>query len=384
MLTSKINRNLILKLISLLLILIAVFSIFSYSVHAKSGEDIDMEDNYSFAKSLLNKDGVIGKNDGLLLPQRKIELLNVNCEVVAEYIEFQNESREYAGYIITDIHSGHIYDYSNEGNLFEGLLIKSRLTYDDVLAGKVYFVNPFEIYVELADGRIIDLMPQSGIYSSEITRSQLEQTFSLRQVEYKSPIEPELKSLEVPNTTLMRSASFTPCVTSDFDNLKIIDANGRRVYPHDHCSPTAATTIMKYFKHLGESNLSSSYSNNDVFAKFYIAMDTNGGASGTRDEGTARSKIAPSYTKVGGDLGAKPRKSSKLSGTSSNTMINALNGGKLLHVSVDKLGSSEGGHSITVVSYSNGYFKIADGWSAYFRNVSFSDMSVKQVVGINY
>src|SRR5699024_6970647 len=142
-----------------------------------------------------------------------------------------------------DVHSGHIYDYSNEGNLFEGLLIKSGLTYDDVLAGKVYFVNPFEIYVELTDGRIIDLMPQSGIYSSEITRSQLEQTFSLRQVEYKSPIEPELKSLEVLNTTLMRSASFTPCVTSDFNNLKIVDANGRRVYPHDHCSPTAATTI---------------------------------------------------------------------------------------------------------------------------------------------
>lgn len=65
-------------------------------------------------------------------------------------------------------------------------------------------------------------------------------------------------------------------------------------------------------------------------------------------------------------------------------MISALNGGKLLHVSVDKLGSSEGGHSIAVVSYSNGYFKIADGWSAYFRNVSYSDMSVKQVVGINY
>lgn len=398
MLTSKSNRNLKLRLISLLLILIALFSIFSYNAYAKSRANVDMEDNYSFAKSLLNKDGVSGNISEGLLPQRRIDLLDVNSEVVAEYIEFQNESGEYAGYIITDVYSGHIYDYSNEGNLFEGLLIKSGLTYDDVLAGKVYFVNPFEIYVELADGRIIDLMPQSGIYSSEITRSQLEQTFSLRQVEYKSPIEPELKSLEipnttiepelksveVPNTTLMRSTSFAPCVTSDFDNLKITDANGRRVYPHDHCAPTAATTIMKYFKHLGESNLSSSYSNNDVFAKFYIAMDTNGGASGTRDEGTARSKIAPSYTKVGKDLGAKPKKSSKLSGTSSNTMISALNGGKLLHVSVDKLGSSRGGHSIAVVSYSNGYFKIADGWNAYFRNVSYSDMSVKQVVGINY
>lgn len=384
MLTSKSNRNLKIKLIPLLLILMTVFSILSYSIHAKSGANVDMEDNYSFVKILLNKDGAIGKINGYLLPQRRINLLDINSEVVAEYIEFQNESREYVGYIITDVHSGHIYDYSNEGNLFEGLLIKSELTYDDVLAGKVYFVNPFEIYVELTDGRIIDLMPQSGINSSEITRSQLEQTFSLRQVEYKSPIEPELKSLEVLNTTLMRSASFTPCVTSDFNNLKIVDANGRRVYPHDHCSPTAATTIMKYFKHLGESNLSSSYSNNDVFAKFYIAMDTNGGASGTEDEGTARSKIAPSYTKVGRDLGAKPRKSSKLSGTSSNRMISALNGGKLLHVSVDKLGSSKGGHSIAIVSYSNGYFKIADGWSAYFRNVSYSDMSVKQVVGINY
>ncbi|NLP46947.1 MAG: hypothetical protein GX347_07920 [Epulopiscium sp.] len=51
---------------------------------------------------------------------------------------------------------------------------------------------------------------------------------------------------------------FTPSIMPDFDNLKITDAHGRRVYSHDHCSPTVATTIMKYFKHLGESNLSIS------------------------------------------------------------------------------------------------------------------------------
>lgn len=65
-------------------------------------------------------------------------------------------------------------------------------------------------------------------------------------------------------------------------------------------------------------------------------------------------------------------------------MIDALKAGKLLHVSVDLLETSEGGHSIAVVSYSNGYFRIADGWSSYFRNVSYSDMSVQQVVSVKY
>ena len=51
---------------------------------------------------------------------------------------------------------------------------------------------------------------------------------------------------------------FTPSIMPDFDNLKITDAHGRRVYSHDHCSPTVATTIMKSFKHLRESNLSIS------------------------------------------------------------------------------------------------------------------------------
>src|SRR5690554_5345347 len=103
MLTSKSNRNLKIKLIPLLLILMTVFSILSYSVHAKSGANVDMEDNYSFAKILLTRDGAIGKINGCLLPQRRINLLDINSEVVAEYIEFQNESREYVGYIITDV-----------------------------------------------------------------------------------------------------------------------------------------------------------------------------------------------------------------------------------------------------------------------------------------
>lgn len=384
MMTDKNNRNLKSKLILLLLVLIAVFSVIGYCVHAKDRTNVDMKNDYSLAKILLNIDSDKDNINGNLETQRRIELLDVNSEVVAEYVEFQNESGKYVGYIIIDVHSGHIYDYSNEGNLFEGLLIKSGLTYEDALAGKVYFVNPFEIYVEIAGGRIIDLMPQSGNYPSEISRSQLEETFSLRQVEYKSPIEPELESLEVPKTTSFRDSSFTPCNMSDFENMKIEDSKGRRVYPHDHCAPTAATTIMKFFKHIGQSNLSSTYSNNDVFANFYIVMDTNGGVSGERDRGTLRSKIAPSYKIVGRNLGAKPRKSSIIPGTSYHTMVDALNGGKLLHISVDKLGATNEGHSIAIVYYSNGYFKIADGWSDYFRNVHSSDMSVAQIVEINY
>lgn len=381
---SRDNKKIKLNLICTFLMLIIVFSIIGVTAYSTCTDKVDRKNSYDIETNLLVKENKVDNIDNDLQPQRKIKLLDFDANVVAEYIEFKNELNEYAGYVIRDTHSGYIYDYSNEGNLFEGLLSKAGLTYEDLYEGKVYFVNPFEIYVELNDGKIIDLMPQSGNYPSEITEGQLEESFYERKVEFGKPIEPELKSFKISEPVLSRRGSFTPCTTGDFDNLKITDSKGRRVYPHDHCSPTAATTIMKYFSYIGKSSLSSAYSNNDVFAKFYIAMDTNGGVSGSKDSGTARKNIAPAYTKVGIDLGAKPKESYTLRGTSSKTMIDALKAGKLLHVSVDLLETSEGGHSIAVVSYSNGYFRIADGWSSYFRNVSYSDMSVQQVVSVKY
>lgn len=371
-------------LVFTMLVMVLGFLILLHNTYADNEKKVGMKNDYSVEKSLLIENKEIKNNVNDLKPKRKIELLDFDKNVVAEYMEFENELNEYVGYVIKDVKSGHIYDYSNEGILLGELLEKAGLTYEDAYREKVYFVNPFEIYVELKNGEIIDLMPESGIYSSTITKNELEETFSERKVEFGRTVEPELKKLKVSESTFAKRSYFTPCVTDDFDDMKITDSKGRRVYPHDHCSPTAATTIMKYFKYLGKSSLSNSYSNNDVFAKFYIAMDTNGGVSGSKDSGTVRSKIAPSYIKVGRDLNAKPKDSSKLSGTSSKIMQSELERGKLLHVSVDTLGSKKGGHSIAVVSYSNGYFEIADGWSASFRNVAYSDMNVKQVVAVNY
>lgn len=371
-------------LVFTMLVMVLGFLILPYNTYADNEKKVGMKNDYSVEKSLLIENEEIKNNVNDLKLKRKIELLDFDKNVVAEYMEFENELNEYVGYVIKDVKSGHIYDYSNEGILLGELLEKAGLTYEDAYREKVYFVNPFEIYVELKNGEIIDLMPESGIYSSTITKNELEETFSERKVEFGRTVEPELKKLKVSESTFAKRSYFTPCVTDDFDDMKITDSKGRRVYPHDHCSPTAATTIMKYFKYLGKSSLSNSYSNNDVFAKFYIAMDTNGGVSGSKDSGTVRSKIAPSYIKVGRDLKAKPKDSSRLSGTTSKIMQSALERGKLLHVSVDKLGSKKGGHSIAVVSYSNGYFEIADGWSASFRNVAYSDMNVKQVVAVSY
>lgn len=371
-------------LVFTMLVMVLGFLILPYNTYADNEKKVGMKNDYSVEKSLLIENEEIKNNVNDLKLKRKIELLDFDKNVVAEYMEFENELNEYVGYVIKDVKSGHIYDYSNEGILLGELLEKAGLTYEDAYREKVYFVNPFEIYVELKNGEIIDLMPESGIYSSTITKNELEETFSERKVEFGRTVEPELKKLKVSESTFAKRSYFTPCVTDDFDDMKITDSKGRRVYPHDHCSPTAATTIMKYFKYLGKSSLSNSYSNNDVFAKFYIAMDTNGGVSGSKDSGTVRSKIAPSYIKVGRDLKAKPKDSSRLSGTTSKIMQSSLERGKLLHVSVDKLGSKKGGHSIAVVSYSNGYFEIADGWSASFRNVAYSDMNVKQVVAVSY
>ncbi|NLP46948.1 MAG: hypothetical protein GX347_07925 [Epulopiscium sp.] len=188
MLISEKNKKSKSKLATVLLILImsVLFLACSMNNQAESRTNGEKEALYQFAKDILNEDRTMDKINGNLIPQRKIELLNSNSEVIAEYIEFQSESEEYIGYIIRDIHNGHIYDYSAEGNLFEGLLTKSGLTYDDAFTSKVYFVNPFEIYIELVGGKIIDLMPASGTYPVEITKNQLEDAFSLRSVEYRN------------------------------------------------------------------------------------------------------------------------------------------------------------------------------------------------------
>lgn len=174
------TSNLKSRLAVFLLIFIPVFLVCGCSLHTKNGANVVIENNYNFAKKLLNEANVVDEIQGHLSPQIEIELLDSDLKVVAEYIELQNELREYVGYIIIDSNNGHIYDYSNEGKLFEELLTKSGLTYDDALTGKVYFAGLFEIYIELTDGRIIDLMPQSSIYPSEITRSQLKEVFSLQ------------------------------------------------------------------------------------------------------------------------------------------------------------------------------------------------------------
>lgn len=98
------------------------------------------------------------------------------------------------------------------------------------------------------------------------------------------------------NTTSMHSTqSFSLVTTSDFSNLYATRPNGTRQRVTQHCSPTAATNIMLYFRSTGDSPLSSSVSNSTIFMELYYAMDTNSISSSNEitATGTQRANIKP-------------------------------------------------------------------------------------------
>ena len=381
---KKVDKKLTFKMFSLLALIIIVLAGCGEKNKPEESTKVDIEKAYGNLLGLVNKEEEGKGRLKNISPTRQIDLYDNNEKVIAVYLEFKIQDDKREGYAIIDKESGKIHEFSSEGKLLEDLLKKNKLTYEDVKKAKLYYANPFEIYLKGEDGKIYNLMPESGNYQEEVKEEELNETFAKRKVEFGS--KPELiKEKDDPKgKEEMMMSSYTPCIMSDFSGIKVTDSKGRRVYPHDHCSPTAATTVMSYFKYIKKANLSKAYSNKDIFAKFYIAMDTNGGTSGNKDEGTARDKIGPSYSKVGGDLGAKPKNVIVQKNVSSNNMSTALKNGYVLHISVDKLGAVEGGHSVASISYYEGYFKVADGWNSYFREILYSNMKIKQVVQISY
>lgn len=107
------------------------------------------------------------KAAGGLQITRRIDFLNVKDETKLSYLEFADISKADLGYAIEDKESGEIIEYTNTGGQVLGKLLEmSGLAYEDAEAGKIYYLSSFDIYIKLRDGRIYNLLPESGIYPS--------------------------------------------------------------------------------------------------------------------------------------------------------------------------------------------------------------------------
>lgn len=367
----KKNKKIFILLSIIILSTLIIF--FVYNCNNRSAP-VYQRGDYSMALSLLD-------SGDSLKAVNTMEFMDEEDKVVIDYVEFSDASNDVVGYSLINAKTGYVHEFGR-GQLLLDLLKPYELTYEDIRNAKVYYAGPFSIFVEMSDGKILELMPTSCQFPSVITRENMLKAFEYKiDFNRKPEVNKEIRGKKKDRSFLN---SFVPYTTKYFENLKIKDRDGRFVYPRGHCAPTAATNIMIYANENRMTNFSKEYKASDIFAMFYIAMDTNGGYSGSDYDGTSRSNIAPAYREVTADMDINPAKIYLKVNPSRNDMMQAIDDGTLLHVSVDEIDYRNMSHAIAAVDRIGSYFWIADGWREELRTLDYGDMRVVQMVEIKF
>ena len=246
----------------------------------------------------------------------------------------------------------------------------------------IYFLGSFKYLIDDTDGEYLDLATNSCVEYSQSELAAIENAYTDR-------IEANSYTLATTSTTnaqshvipLSSDDNFTWPIMGDFSGISITYGNTTQ-YVHHHCSPTAATAIVRCLKHLGRTQCSTGETTRQTFEKMYVALNTNeirfddSSSSGT---GTARSQIATGIkyyaTQNGYTLTATKPLLTTLSG-----MKSQLDNNRLLLVSVDDFAGTSGGHSIVVTGYSSDTLYIQNGWSRNRVTYTYSSLDIAQYV----
>lgn len=174
--------------------------------------------------------------------------------------------------------------------------------------------------------------------------------------------------------------------TSDFSNLYATRPNGTRQRVTQHCSPTAATNIMLYFRSTGDSPLSSSVSNSTIFMELYYAMDTKSISSSNEITATGkpRANIKPGISSFCSGRNCTPSSLGKASSVTFSAMKNHLNDGELLLISLDDFPNENSRHSVVAFDYSGNYLSLSTGWDTDYHLYLYSGLSIGQYVYVGY
>lgn len=246
----------------------------------------------------------------------------------------------------------------------------------------IYFLGSFKYLIDGVDGKYLDLATNSYVEYTENELATIESNYTSR-IE-ASPVTLEIDTTANAQTYVIPRGSdddFTWPIMDDFSGISITYGNTTQIVD-DHCSPTAATAIVRYLKHLGRTQCSTGETTRQTFEEMYVALNTNEirfSDSSYDGTGTARSQIAAGIkyyaTQNGYSLTATKPLLVLLS-----AMKSQLDNNRLLLVSVDDFGGTSGGHSIVVTGYSSDTLYIQNGWSRSRVTYSYSSLDIAQYV----
>ncbi|MBO5333316.1 MAG: C39 family peptidase [Clostridia bacterium] len=276
-----------------------------------------------------------------------------------------------------------LYCYAYEGNS-EIECMTEYWKIDLNKTSHIYFIGSFKYLIGGDDGRYLDVSTNSYVDYSRNELKTIEKAYASR-VE-KSPVSIEASSsMNTQKNATPRGSDdeFTWPITSDFTGLSITH-NGITQTAHDHCTPTAATAIVRYLNHLGRTQCSAGETVNQTFREMYIALNTNEirfEDSSYNGTGTARTQIVAGINYYATQNGTTLTVAKPLLVTLSG-MKSHLNKNRLLLVSLDDFAGTSGRHSVVVTGYSSDILRIQNGWSRDRVSYAYSSLDIAQYVYI--
>lgn len=283
------------------------------------------------------------------------------------------------GYIQVNYFDGElcVYCYSFTGvPAYEGLSENIEPVIDEE-NHKLYFFGNMVYCHKLENGlfRAINGVEEFTTYDAQTYYQEVIEQIEQKQLECTDE-QIELESLEKSNARATQS--FTLVTTSDFANLYATRPDGTRQKVVEHCSPTAATNIMLYFRESGDSSLSTSLSNNTIFMELYYAMDTN--SISTSNEitatGTYWSNIEPGISNSCNNRGCTPSTIGKVTSITYSGIKQHLDDGELLQIELRDFHSEGMNHSVVAFDYSGNYLSLSTGWDTDYHSYLYSGLTM--------
>ena len=146
---------------------------------------------------------------------------------------------------------------------------------EDDLISYIYFLGSFKYLIDGNEGGYIDLATNDNVVCTKEELQKIETAYVNRIEAAPVVLEPDINlTAQSYSIAQIRDRSFQWPITSDFTDITI-KVNGISYTVHDHCSPAAATAIVKYLNYLGRTDCSGNETTRQTFAEMYVALNTN-------------------------------------------------------------------------------------------------------------
>jgi hypothetical protein len=256
---------------------------------------------------------------------------------------------------------------------------------------KIYFLGSFQYmiqsddgYLNLADNQIVNVEASTlAAFESAYFEQVHSSVSNLQEQDYLNASQQAIPDSFSATPLRGSEDDYTWPTVNDSSNVSVTYNNKTHYAPlKDHCSPTAATGIIRYFNHIGKTHCTSGETSAATFCKLYIALNTNDiryHTIGGNDGGTVRDQIAIGIRWYASNNGSSIT-AERMSFVSMNNIKRYLNSGWLLLGSVNNWNGGTGGHSIVITGYSGNNLYVQNGMTSNRIAYSYSSINLAQVV----